>query len=610
MAEILDIDFNKLPRATRERFVAITQNKAGPAPILEQRVGGAGCAWAFLTILFGLGSLGLVAVGFGKPYTATQPAGALVAYTLGFFLFYLGVLGLVRGSLRKKALPYPPGVYVFAADTIVARDRNIKLLSARELTQVQPVHHHRNGAYTHTAFTLRYSDGTSQHFPVFGKPKAEAAMERLRQEGAYAAEAMRRRDANMLYPVDPLFEARASHFQPSDDPNGPLAKSLPGWSKHIALIALGLAITLAPLTYGLRNLVSDEVAYQRAESVYEYQAYLNHGWRHVDDVTEEFLPRAQLKEAAQKPDVTERIKAIQEIAKGKLVPSVRAKANEHLKAALHAAFEKASTAGTVAALREFQHDYPTAEDVPAAKARIHELFQKTLADFKPRASKPDSIPFVEALLDYMEKNDSPPLEVRFRRHIGKTMALADKVLAREAGTEAASFASATSHFEPKDSATREGAVVAAMQKGFAGVFPTDVVPLTLGEDLDANDLSLPSPSKPTIFVDYTVGWSGSTYTDPKEGRHFVGIVFDFDVLMTVPASGKPLKLKLKVLPPQSFTVRFDTFSNASFGAAIQDANQGPGDSLVYEVMALRAFDQLSQKMQDELFVTDQAKGPR
>jgi hypothetical protein len=607
VAEILNIDFNKLPRATRERFVAITQNKAGPPPIFEQRVSGAGCAWALLTVLFGLLSLGIVAAGFGKPYTATQPSPSLVGYGLGFFLFYLGVLGLVRGSMRRKALPYQAGVYLFAADTIVARDRNIKLLSAREITNLQPVHHHRNGMYTHTAFTLSYSDGTTQHFSVFGKPKAEAAMQRLRQEGAIAVEAMSRRDANMLYPIDPLFEARTTGFQPSDDPSGPLAKSIPGWTGKIALIALGISFVLAPLTFGIRNLVSDEVAFQVAESVYEYEAYLHGGWRHIDEVKEEYLPRAKLKEAAQKTDVTERIKAIREIAAGKLVPSVRAKADQELKTALHVAFEKASATGTVAALRDFQHSYPEAADVPAAKARIHELFQKTLVDFKPRASKPDSIPFVEALLAYMEKNDSPPLEVRFRRHHGKTMALADKVLAREAGSDGASFASATSHFEQKDSATRESAVVAAMQKGFGGVFPTDVLPLTQGEDLDPNDTSVPSTTKPSIFVDYTVGWSGSTYSDPKEGRHFVGIVFDFNVLMTVPGSAKSLDLKLKVLPPKTFTVSYETFSNPSFGAAIKDASQGPSDSLVYEVMALRAFDQLSQKMQDQLFVAEHAK---
>jgi hypothetical protein len=150
-------------------------------------------------------------------------------------------------------------------------------------------------------------------------------------------------------------------------------------------------------------------------------------------------------------------------------------------------------------------------------------------------------------------------------------------------------------------------VISAMQKGFGAVFPTDVLPLTKGDDLNPDDTTIPGTSKPSVFVDYTVGWSGSTYSDPKEGRHFVGIVFDFDVLMTIPNDGKLLKLKFKVLPPQTFNVSYDTFTNPAFGSAINAASQGPSDSLVYEVMALRAFDELSSRVQDEFFVQEKAK---
>ena len=61
---------------------------------------------------------------------------------------------------------------------------------------------------------------------------------------------------------------------------------------------------------------------------------------------------------------------------------------------------------------------------------------------------------------------------------------------------------ASIHFEPADAAKREGAVIDAMQKGFGGVFPTDVLPLTKGEDLDPNDKSIPGTSKASVFVDY------------------------------------------------------------------------------------------------------------
>ncbi len=611
MAEILKLDFNQLPRATRERLVAITQRKAGPAPIFERRnTATAGIVgWSFLLLIFGLGSFGLFVGNFGSAYNATQPGVAAAAYALCLFFCVLSVLGMIRGSKRKKAHPYVPGAYVFAADTVVLDESSVKLLSGREISKLEPVHHYRNGSYTHTQVTLVYSDGSRQPFSFFGKPKAEAALDRLRSEGMQAADAMARRDANLLYPIDPMFEARMLNFQASADPSGPVTTPLPGWTRKIALISLGVACVLGPIGYGLRNLASDEIAFNEAETSYAYRAYLDSGWRHLNETKTDYLPRAQLKEAAEKTDPDERLKAIEEVAKGDLIPTVRAKANDAAKAALHAVFEKASAQNTVAALRDFEQQHPQAEDVPAAKVRIHELFAKTLADFKPRASKPTSIPFVEALLAYMEKNDSPPVEVRFRRHNAPTLLAADKILSKADPSDkpGSELASASSHFDAEHAASREGALISAMQKGFSSVFPADVLPLIKGADLDPNDLSTPGTNKPSIFVDYTAGWSGSTYSDPTNGRRFVGIVFAFDVLMTIPDNGKLLNLKFKVQPPDTFSVSYESFANPDIGAALKTSGDGPSDSQVYEVMALRAFDQLSTKIQEELFRPEAAQ---
>ena len=606
MAEILRIEFNQLPRATRERFVAITQGKAGPAPIFQRRRSSSGFAgWFFLLLLFGAALLGMYVAKFGEPYSATQSPAAIVAYVLFTFLCVLAVLGMIRGSRRKKALPFTAGSYVFPLDTVIADENGVKLLSAREIRNLEPVHHLRNGSYTHTQITVSYSDGSREPFSFFGKAQAEAALARLRTEGPQAAEAMARRDPNWLYPLDPLFEARMAGFQPTQDPSGPVATRLPTWTKRISLIAFGVACVLGPIGYALRNLASDEIAFNEADSTDAYGAYLHGGWRHLDEVRSDYLPSAQLKDAVQKTDPAERLAAIETVAKGPISKAVHAKADEALKAALHAVFEKAVAQNTVSALRDFQREHPQAADVPAARARIHELFEKTLLDFKPRASKPASIPFVEALLAYMEKHDSPPLEVRFRRHNAATLLAADKILARSDATDepGSELASASSHFDAEHAASREGAVIAAMQQGFSGVFPADVLPLVKGDDLDPNDMSTPGTTKPSIFVDYTAGWSGSTYSDPSNGRRFVGIVFSFDVLMTIPDNGKILNLKFKVQPPETFSVSYQTFSNPNFGAALQDKGDGPSDSQVYEVMSLRAFDQLSSKIQEELFHT-------
>src|SRR5262249_14636492 len=147
-------------------------------------------------------------------------------------------------------------------------------------------------------------------------------------------------------------------------------------------------------------------------------------------------------------------------------------------------------------------------------------------------------PFVESLLAYMEANDSPPMEVRFRRHTGKSLEVADKILAEDEGDVAA----VSGHFDAQDSGPREKAVVEAMKKGFASVFPTDV--LTFAQGADFNTITKATVvTKPTILVDYTVNWSGTQYVDKVENRRFVGVIIDFDVLMVVPANETKLDLK-------------------------------------------------------------------
>jgi hypothetical protein len=374
--------------------------------------------------------------------------------------------------------------------------------------------------------------------------------------------------------------------------------------------AFGLAIgfVLGPALWAVRNVASDSAAFSKAkqwDSVYGYDDYLHGGWLHKDEVRNELLPRARLKEAKAKTTTDERIEAIEKVIADFPGASIQAEAQKAHDDAIHDAYMDAKDKNTVAALRDFQKKYPKAADVPTAKKRIHELFQKTLTDFRPRASKTDPVlvPFVESLLGYMETNDSPAMEVRFRRHNSPSLSVADKILATPDPDDdtPGELAGASSHFEPDDAAPREKAVVDAMKKGFATVFPADVLPLSQGNDLNPLEKAVPLVTKPSILVDYTVAWSGSTYVDKTEGRRFVGVIFDFDVVMTIPKEAKMLKLKFSVRPPERFTVSYSSFSDPTFGSLYTKGLGGPSDSQVYEVMALRAFDQLSSKIQDDFF---------
>ncbi|HEX7600000.1 MAG TPA: hypothetical protein VF316_00265, partial [Polyangiaceae bacterium] len=86
------------------------------------------------------------------------------------------------------------------------------------------------------------------------------------------------------------------------------------------------------------------------------------------------------------------------------------------------------------------------------------------------------------------------------------------------------------------------------------------------------------------------------------------IKISFDTLMQLPSYDPTMRFKLSVLPPDRFTVDYSTFSDPLYGSALTGAaGGGPSDTAVYDVMALRAFDQLSTKM-EQVFFPGSAKG--
>jgi hypothetical protein len=174
-------------------------------------------------------------------------------------------------------------------------------------------------------------------------------------------------------------------------------------------------------------------------------------------------------------------------------------------------------------------------------------------------------------------------------------------------------ATASSHFDAAHSAPRENAIVTSLQNGFVRVFPTDVMTLK----------STPAKAAtPTMDIAYEVGWSGTTYHGDKSARDFVGIKIDFNLEMHLPDAPQakrcpptpprpwehpaaeapgalcPLAFELEVKPPQHFTVSYDELAPEFRTDAVLG---GPSDDQVYEVMAAKAFDQLSTKVMAEFF---------
>ena len=609
------LDFNQFPRSSRERFIACLRGQTGPRPIFQNSGGGGAIAgWVILGICALVGLCFVVPLGYGNTYEVRQSPAFLLAYAMAFFFAGLSLIGLIRRIRMGSVLPFTPGVYVFPLDVVVANSKDLEIYPMADLATLQPVHHYRNGFYTHTAFHFHFIGGKSFSFSSNNKAFAESQLVGLRQSQQQLDDAVARKDVYALAALDPFFELRMNGWQAVPQaPDNLMAGSIPKWMSLGWAFGLALTVLSLPVWF-VRNYLSDEKAWTELKreteesnapgaysysyvDTYTWERYIDKGGRHSEEARTVWIPRLELKKAV----AVGTPEAIQEFLAKYPGSSVDAEGQKALVAALHTEFTKAKDAKTVAALRDFAKKWPKAADAPVAKIEIHKLFEKTLADFRPQANKKDPtvLPFVENLIAYEEANESPPVAVRFRGHNSASLKAADKILASDDDTSG--LAMVSDHFEVDDNQKREEIMVAALGRAFATVFPADVLPLKLGEPLPAKDKMPSTVTLPTIIVDYEVGWSGDTYVNKAESRRFVGIKISFDTLMQLPSYDKTLKFKLSVLPPDRFTVDYSTFSDPLYGSALTGSAGGPSDTEVYDVMALRAFDQLSTNMEQVFF---------
>jgi hypothetical protein len=134
-----------------------------------------------------------------------------------------------------------------------------------------------------------------------------------------------------------------------------------------------------------------------------------------------------------------------------------------------------------------------------------------------------------------------------------------------------------------------------LSKAFAEIFPADVLALKMGPPLPAAG-TVPNDA-PAILIDYDVVASGMTYSLERFPlKDFVGLKVTFKVSMRVPSTPRSFDFGMEIAPPEHFTVNYQTSSNAALAAL-----SSPPDERVYEVMAARAFDQLSTKLRNAFF---------
>ena len=594
------VHFNQLSAELRQRLIDCFKGQSAPAPILEERlsVTGAIVGLVFLS-LAGLGALSFVMwVDFGRLYSGVQSPLWLLGYGLALWMVFYGVVKATQRLLLAKTLPFAPGRYLFPLEIVDARSSVLRILPMGALTDFRAVHHHTNGAYTHTELHFYFEGGVHEMFSVRGKELAEQTLDRFDAQRALFREALEAGDMGIVAALDPFLEVRLEEdgwarmtASPVTVSEGPSASDLILPMMYPSLVALVMGMLLAGPLWGGRQVMSDEARFKRAMSASVTSAYGSRA-----DELETYLRYGGFRhrEAAQTVEL----------------PKAR--------------YEAAKAQGTVTALRELLSAHPSSPHRQEALAQISALFDAALKKVQSKSAQenPEAAAFMARLLKHLEREGLPTMEVRFRAPPTQHLSRIDAELSKEFGPSADPkrkkrdpitsrvVAPIAPEFSDARSAPREEAITQSLRRAFEAIIPRDILTLEHGprlpEDAQGADAQggdhgeqageavkavkqLRFP-RPTIVVDYIVLPSTALYTlDKNPGKVFVGIEIVFSVTMHLPEDEQVLSLTLKVEPPQNFSVSY----SSELGLVA-----GPSDSQVYHVMAIRAFDQLASKLRD------------
>ncbi|MCB9659325.1 MAG: hypothetical protein R3B40_20320 [Polyangiales bacterium] len=560
-----EIPFNALPEATRRRLTDALGKRGASLPIYENVQGKGGVVgFAVLALLFGLALLLALAVEFGSGSSFTQGPEFIGVYAALVFLFVVSALASVGRALLLRAVPFRPGVYLFATDLVDATGPVLRIHPVGAMTNMKCVHHHTNGVYTNSLTTLHFGR-KNYTFAVRGKQLAEGKLRELNTQRQAVVAAAREGAIDRLRALDVFFEARVLPVwnDPAAVPSAlrdaggtPLAGDVPKVFSRKALLSLGLAVISAVPLWFVRNQLSDEAAYRTIRNYYHASNYVNRGGNHAATVRADLLPRMALERAQQR--------------------------------------------GTVTALREFMAEFGGSPYGQAGRDAIHAHFERVKQAFLAQANTQDAqmVSFMSALLAWLEANGSPPVAVHYAPPGAGALLEVDRVLAASAGrVTGRPIAPIAPHFAPEYAASREQSVTRALQAGFGAVFPGEILELhgVHGPETLAAAAGVPSQA-PSIHVAYNVRPSGATYSSDHDSADFVGIQVDFVVTMSVPGQA-PYTFMVGVEPPEHFSIR-----RSNEPVVVPGGTAG----LVYAEMARRAFDRLGASMAQTFFRPDSA----
>lgn len=579
--------FNALPPHLRERLTQCFSGNQLPAPILEDKLGKTGflIGMGMLSMTGFCGFLFFVMVDYGHLYSGVQGWGFVFAYATTLFMCAYGIVKGIWRMLLMRAMPFAPGRYLFPLDFVDATKPVLVVHPMSTLQDFQCVHNYTNGAYTGSGLNFYFPGGGHEVFTVHSREQAEQMLGQMDEQRTRFLQALEAQEMEVVAALDPFLDVRlddswASFSQDAvEEPEGAeyVASDIPYPLLWPSIVAFIVAMMFATPIWGIRNFMSDGAMFERAKhskynKVSSLKRYLRKGKRFRKEVREVHLPAA--------------------------------------------AFERAKKKKSVTDMRYFLLDHPHSAHEKEAKQFISTLYAAALTKFERQSNKENVQlkPFMTKLLKYLETHDAPPVDVRFRPPSSATLKIIYDLMAKNFGPKSKlgkknpvykrRLESPAIHFTAKASTLREKKITKILQNGFASVFPADIMHLSEGPRLpeqkpkETDSFSTSAEAKirfprPTIVVDYSISLSGQVYTlDKDPSRVFTGILVFFNVTIHIPEDDKPLTIKFKVEPPKTFKVGADRYGLHAGGTST---------SSVYNVMAVRAFEQLVNQMRDQFF---------
>jgi hypothetical protein len=415
------VDFFRLPKDTRERFVGCCTGQAPPAPLLRTvpKLGNT-IFWRVVLCAAVTGGVAWLGYnGFGEIGDSWMVQGLfpLLLYVGLLFLGALGILGAARAVLLRRQLPFRPGKYLFPFDLVDAQTKDLRLLPLAALENTRMVEHQNEGTYTHTAFEFHYEGGEHHTFTVGNAVAAEMAAQAINASREAIRAAVDAQDLQRLAVLDVFIEPRLTEKWQEEPQAAAAAPKLPIYLAQWRWAALAAAVVVAIPLWHLRNIRSDDLGFRNAiawaaDGGPGYEEYLRLGRRHLDKVRTTFLPRAAIRKAQQAGALRD-LDALAEKHRG---TPLEAEAREAQRQILTDRAAAAAREGDIRALREFLAAHPGSHVDAHVRASIAGLYERAKERYRARASaEPGVLPFMEKLFDQLAATGAPEVTVRFER---------------------------------------------------------------------------------------------------------------------------------------------------------------------------------------------------